>query len=67
MKSTTESNLTFSLKAERDRLDILYADIYGPSLTTFVRPDERTENSKTDGLFLLEKNGLKLMSFKYIN
>lgn len=66
-KSTTAVNLAFSLKAQGARVGILDADIYGPSLPTLVRPDERAVQFKDGRIHPLERNGVKLMSFGYIN
>jgi Mrp family chromosome partitioning ATPase len=66
-KSTVAVNLAFTLAKLGGKVGIMDADIYGPSLPILVQPEDRIVQYKDGKITPLEYQGVKLMSFGYIN
>ena len=65
-KSTTTVNLATVL-SEKFKVGILDLDIYGPSLPTALGCQEQPKMSSNNFLLPIEKYGMKLMSFGFLN
>jgi ATP-binding protein involved in chromosome partitioning len=64
-KSTVAVNLACALQQQGQRVGLLDADVYGPSLPTMVGVSERPQVTDKSRVHPLEKYGLKLMSMGF--
>jgi ATP-binding protein involved in chromosome partitioning len=61
-KSTVAVNLALALRALGQRVGLLDADVYGPSLPLMLGLDERPQSSEQERIMPLERHGVKVIS-----
>lgn len=65
-KSTTAVNLALALKANGQRVGILDADVYGPSLPRLMKISGKPEQGEGRTIIPMENYGIKVMSMGFL-
>ncbi len=65
-KSTVAANLALSLAASGQKVGLLDADIYGPSIPTMFGVHDRPKITEERRIHPLERNGIKLISMGFL-
>jgi len=65
-KSTVATNLALALSAAGQKVGLLDADIYGPSLPIMMGIEDKPEITEDRKIIPLEKDGLKLLSIGFL-
>lgn len=65
-KSTVAVNLAMAMAKKRDRVGLMDADIWGPSLPTMLGTKERPHATEQNKIIPLKKFGMELMSIGFL-
>ncbi len=65
-KSTVAVNLALAMAKKRDRIGLMDADIWGPSLPTMLGTKDRPHATEENKIIPLKKHGMELMSIGFL-
>lgn len=65
-KSTVAVNLAMAMAKKRDKVGLMDADIWGPSLPTMLGTKERPHATEENKIIPLKKHGMELMSIGFL-